>query len=170
MASAALMAQPIARQIEISTEIDKNKFISGEFLDVHFMPDILTAVFDKKSNTFSPLSTHMSVITNLQVSEANNGFTVSLSENIITCADGDGQEVNLVGTPDAEIYGFAKLHIDGQPIPLGGSVSISEFNVVRDGMLEGYYPANITFAALSESRLNQGHCSGNMSVRLEFNI
>ncbi len=164
------IAAPIARQIDLSTEIDKNKFSLGEFIDVRFVPDSLVAIFDKKVGVFKELTTNMSVITSLPTSEANNGFSVWLSENRVTCFDGSNSDVMLTPTLDTDVYGFAKLNIDGASIPIGKSVSISKFNIVNDGLFEGYYPVSISFSALSESDLNEGKCSGNISVRVEFNI
>ncbi|MGT4070541.1 UNVERIFIED_CONTAM: hypothetical protein I5919_17130 [Aeromonas hydrophila] len=164
------IAAPIARQIDLSTEIDKNKFSLGEFIDVRFVPDSLVAIFDKKAGVFKDLATNMSVITNLPTSESNNGFSVWLSENKITCFDSSNAAVILTPTHDTDAYGFAKLSIDGASIPIGKSVSISEFNIVNDGLFEGYYPVSISFSELYESDLNEGKCSGNISVRVEFNI
>ncbi|MGL6370468.1 hypothetical protein ACSZNB_12860 [Aeromonas hydrophila] len=164
------IAAPIARQIDLSTEIDKNKFSLGEFIDVRFVPDSLVAIFDKKVGVFKDLTTNMSVITSLPTSEANNGFSVWLSENRVTCFDGSNSAVILTPTLDTDVYGFAKLNIDGASIPIGKSVSISKFNIVNDGLFEGYYPVSISFSELSESDLNEGKCSGNISVRVEFNI
>jgi hypothetical protein len=168
--SPIISAVPIARQIDISTEIDKNKFSIGEFMDVRFVPDSLVAIFDTNLGTFKDLNTNISVITSLPISEANNGFSVLLSENSIACINGNNVGVMLVPNLDSDIYGFAKLRIDGVSIPIGKSVSIPRFNVINDGLFEGYYPVNISFSALSESHLNEGKCSGNISVRVEFNI
>ena len=164
------IAAPISRQIDISTEIDKNKFSLGEFMDVRFVPDSLVAVFDRDAGSFRDLATNMSVVTSLPISEANSGFSVLLNENNISCFDGNNTAVTLTPAPDTDVYGFAKLRIDGISLPIGSSVPIPEFNIINNGFFEGYYPVNISFSALSASHLDAGKCSGNISVRVEFNI
>lgn len=168
--SPASHAAPIARQIDIYTEIDKNKFSLGEFMDVRFVPDSLVAIFDNNIEAFKDLNTNMSVVTSLPSSEMNTGFSVLLSENRMTCLDGRNMMVTLTPTLESDIYGFAKLRINNIDIPMGKNVSIPKFNIVNDGLFEGFYPVDISFSALSESHLNQGKCSGSISVRVEFNI
>lgn len=168
--SSLSVALPVSRQINVYTEIEKNKFSLGEFMDVRFVPDTLLATFDQSLGTFRNLNTHLSVITNLPTTELNNGFSVLLSENSVLCTDVNSQDIALTATSDVDVYGFAKLSIDGMSVPVGKSVKISHFNVTTNGLFEGYYPVAIDFSALSGVGLSQGKCSGNISVRVEFNI
>lgn len=168
--SSLSVALPVSRQINVYTEIEKSKFSLGEFVDVRFVPDSLLATFDKSLGTFRTLNTNLSLVTNLATTELNNGFSVLLAENSIVCTDASSQEIALTATSDIDMYGFAKLNIDGVNVPVGKSIQISKFNVTTNGFFEGYYPVSIDFSALSGAGISQGKCSGNISVRVEFNI
>ncbi|QWZ78085.1 hypothetical protein [Aeromonas sp. FDAARGOS 1419] len=163
------ISAPISRQINLSTEIDKNNFLEGG-LSVRFTPDTLVTTFDRGTGVFRELDAKMSVISQLPTSEVNNGFSIFINENNVACFDSNNSAVNLTSTPDSDVYGFAKLSVDGISIPVSGSISIPEFNIINNGFYEGDYQVKISFNGLSASQLGRGACFGDISVRLELNI
>lgn len=163
-------AVPIARQVQLTTEIDKNKFAAGEFLDVRFVPEILTVVFDKNIRTFTNVKTNMSVLTSVSDQDANNGFSILMTDNTLVCVNSLNQVTTLVSSLDSDTFGFAKISIDGSEIPINDRISISKFNIKNNALWEGYYPVDISFLEMANTNLSEGSCSGNISVRVEFNI
>lgn len=161
---------PVARQVNVSTSIEKNNFSFGEFVVVEFIPGEFLAEFSAKLKTFKDIDAHISVVTSLLTSDANNGFWLHVSDNSLLCIDRDGNEVQLVESDESDVYGFVRFSISGIPVPVGSGVLIERFNIVEAGMWAGYYPVKINFSALSLSNLSEGKCSGNISVRVEFNI
>lgn len=163
-------ATPVARQVQLTTEINKNKFAEGEFLDVRFVPEILTVVFDKNIRTFTSVKTNMSVLTSVSDQDANNGFSILLTDNNLVCVNNSNKITTLVPSLDSDTFGFAKISINGFTIPINGRILISKFNINNNAMWEGYYPVDISFLEMANTNLSEGSCSGNISVRIEFNI